>query len=178
MKIDKNLKDTILIRTRSINDERGYLCPITDNIHPELLNRACLVGNSARGIKRGIHYHKKEWKIYSVLTGSAKFISFKIPKEYFDNIDLSGYPVDIAYKHWKEHIKLYGEKNPDALQTFVISSRSPAVLVIPAEHANGWVSLEDNTNIIFLSNLLYEDAKKDDYRFDASVVSENYWNIE
>ena len=75
MRIDKDLKEATLLKINTLSDIRGYLTPLTDSIDTSLLNRMCLVGNSVRGVKRGIHYHKKEWKIYSVVTGSAKFIS-------------------------------------------------------------------------------------------------------
>ena len=163
-KINKYLKDSTLYSAPLIHDQRGFLSPLTDDINPDLINRVCFVGNFGRGVKRGIHYHKKEWKIYSVLTGAAKFLSLKIPENIIDENN-------------KEVIKNYLEKNPQSIKSFVLSSRSPEVLVIPSWHANGWISLEDNTNVIFASNLEFKDAKLDDYRFGSDLVSEKYWEM-
>lgn len=162
-KIEKDLTSPILLKTFIMNDERGYLMPLMDSINPELVNRACVVGNFGNGVKRGIHYHKKEWKIYSVVTGAAKFISVKIPENLVDNGNES-------------LIKEYLLHNPDNIKSYIISSRVPGILVIPAWHANGWINLEENTNVIFLSNLSFEEARDDDYRFSSSLISEEWWD--
>ena len=177
MKINEDLKDAALLKLNSISDERGYLTPVTDDIDPSLLRRTCIVGNFGRGVQRGLHYHRKEWKLYSVVTGAAKFISVKFPVENFDSLDFSGFPVDVAELQFSQQIEKYINKNPSALKTYVISARSPALFVIPAGHANGWVSLEENTNIIFSSNLTYGEAKDDDYRFSPSLIKEDHWKI-
>ena len=178
MTIEPDLEEAVFVRLKSISDERGYLTPVTDSISPSLMKRACIVGNNDRLVKRGIHYHKKEWKIYSVVTGAAKFISLRYPAELFDSLDFSGYPLDVAELQFKKEIDRYVQRNPESIKTCVISARSPGVFVIPAEHANGWVSLEKDTNIIFLSNLTYEEAVSDDYRFPPDFLGEACWGLD
>jgi|18_taG_2_1085343.scaffolds.fasta_scaffold04076_5 dTDP-4-dehydrorhamnose 3,5-epimerase-like enzyme len=163
-KINKDLKETKLINTLVLNDQRGFLSPLTDDIDPDLINRACFVGDYGRGVIRGVHYHKKEWKIYTVLTGAAKFLSVDIPEDLVDNND------ELA-------IKEFLKANPSYISSYVLSYRSPKVLVIPPYRANGWMSLEENTNIIFLSNLTYKEALADDYRYHHSIVSQKYWEV-
>jgi len=163
-KINKDLKETKLINTLVLNDQRGFLSPLTDDIDPDLINRACFVGDYGRGVIRGVHYHKKEWKIYTVLTGAAKFLSVDIPEDLVDNND------ELA-------IKEFLKANPSSISSYVLSYRSPKILVIPPYHANGWMSLEENTNIIFLSNLTYKEALSDDYRYRHSIVSSKYWEL-
>ena len=177
MKINENLKEATLLKLKSISDERGYLTPVTDDVDPKLLSRTCIVGNFGRGVKRGLHYHRKEWKFYSVVSGAAKFISVRFPVNSFDSLDFSGFPIEVAESQFSDQIEEYINKNPSALKTCIISARSPALFAVPCGHANGWISLEENTNIIFLSNLSYNEAKKDDYRFSPSLIKEDHWKI-
>ena len=162
--IDKDLNKPVLLKVPAISDVRGHLLPFSDFIDPNLINRVCAVGNFGKGVIRGIHYHKKEWKIYSVITGAAKFLSVDIPEELVD-------------KGSEFEIKNYLEENPENIKSYVLSERSPGVLVIPSWYANGWISLADNTNVIFMSNLSFEDAKDDDYRFNPFVVSPDRWSV-
>mgnify|MGYP001193459474 CR=1 FL=1 len=177
MKINSDLQEATVLKSNTLSDVRGYLTPLTDEIETSLINRVCLVGNFARGVKRGIHYHEKEWKIYSVVTGAAKFISLKLSPTFWKENDFSGMPVELAEQQLARSIEEQIERDSSIIKTTVISARSPAVFVIPNEHANGWISLEENTNIVFLSNLAFEEAKEDDYRFSPQIVSDSYWRI-
>ena len=40
------------------------------------------------------------------------------------------------------------------------------MLAVPPEHYNGWVSLEDDTVLIGLSDKTLDETLKDDYRID------------
>tara|TARA_B100000427_G_C15309905_1_gene507822 strand:+ start:195 stop:695 length:501 start_codon:yes stop_codon:yes gene_type:complete len=163
-KINKDFKETKLVNTLVLNDQRGFLSPLTDDIDPSLINRVCFVGDYGKGIIRGVHYHKKEWKIYAVLTGAAKFLSVDIPENLVDDND------ELA-------IREFLKTSPKSVSSYVLSYRSPKILVIPPYRANGWMSLEDNTNVIFLSNLTYKEALSDDYRYHHSIVSQKYWEV-
>ena len=163
-KINEDLKEATLLDTLVLNDKRGFLSPLTDDIDPNLINRVCFVGDYGRGVVRGVHYHKKEWKIYAVLTGAAKFLSVEIPENLVDEND-------------EQAIKSFLKNNLNSVKGYVLSYRAPKILVIPPYRANGWISLEENTNIIFLSNLSYNEAKKDDYRFSPSLIKEDHWKI-
>ena len=143
-KINSSIIQPIKISSVCISDERGFLTPLTDDIDPSLINRACFVGNFDRGVKRGIHYHKKEWKIYAVLTGAAKFLVVDIPLKMIDIFQSTKDDFIV-----RSHLK----RNRKSIKTFVISERYPSILVIPPWYANGWISLEQGTNIVFLSNL-------------------------
>lgn len=163
-KINKDLKETKLVNTLVLNDQRGFLSPLTDDIDPSLINRVCFVGDYGPGVIRGVHYHKKEWKIYAVLTGAAKFLSVDIPEYLVDDSNELG-------------IKEFLKANPSSVSSYVLSYRSPKILVIPPYRANGWMSLEENTNVIFLSNLTYKEALSDDYRYHHSIVSPKHWEV-
>jgi len=167
-KINNSLNHPVKISSISIPDERGFLMPLTDDIDPSLINRACFVGNFDRGVKRGIHYHKKEWKIYAVLTGAAKFVVVNIPLNLVDKYQIT--KDDFL-------VRKYLENNENSVKTFVISERYPSILIIPPWYANGWISLEQNTNVVFLSNLSFDQAISDDYRFNTDIVSKKYWSM-
>jgi len=53
-----------------------------------------------------------------------------------------------------------------------LTSEKPQVLWIPPNHANGFMSLEENTIIMFFSTSSLEDSKGDDIRFPYDK-----WNI-
>jgi dTDP-4-dehydrorhamnose 3,5-epimerase-like enzyme len=164
MKINIEIKEPIIINVQSISDDRGLLVPFTDEIDHSLFHRCYYVENYGRGVIRGLHYHKEEVKVFSIASGAAKFITFKLPEVLADKND----PLEISK---------YARENPGSIRTWVISNRHHAVLYIPAYYANGWVSLEDHSVLIGLSNLRFEKAKNDDLRIDPYVVGENYWKV-
>ena len=53
-----------------------------------------------------------------------------------------------------------------------LTSEKPQVLWIPPNHANGFMSLEENTIIMFFSTSSLEESKGDDIRFPYDK-----WNI-
>jgi dTDP-4-dehydrorhamnose 3,5-epimerase-like enzyme len=66
-------------------DDRGVFAPVIDglgNIEPAAGNikRIYYVYNESRGTVRGFHYHKKEWKFFVIVQGSAKFVILKPDK--------------------------------------------------------------------------------------------------
>jgi len=162
-KIDKNITKPQLIKVSSISDDRGYLIPFTDYIDHDLFHRCYVVGNYGKKVIRGLHYHKEEIKIFTIVSGAAKFVTTKLPEELADRND-------------SLEISEYLKSHPEAVETFVLSSRHQGVLAIPAYYANGWISLEDNTILVSLSNLRFERAKHDDIRIDPCIVSD-LWEV-
>lgn len=164
MKINFEVKEPILINVQSISDDRGLLIPFTDDIDEKLFHRCYYVEDYGKGVIRGLHYHKEEVKIFTIVSGSAKFITLKLPEEKANRNNL-------------EEIGKYAIENPDSIKTWVISNRHHAVLFIPAFYANGWISLEEHSVLIGLSNLRFEKAKNDDIRIDPFVIGEDYWKV-
>ncbi|GAB4379220.1 MAG: hypothetical protein Kow0042_28380 [Calditrichia bacterium] len=163
-KINTELKEPVFLKIQSISDDRGFLLPVTDDIEESLIRRSYIVEDYGRGVIRGLHYHKKEFKIFTIVSGAGKFITFNLPEALADRND-------------REEIKKFAEKNPQSIRTFVMSSRHHGVLIIPPLYANGWISLEDHTILASLSNLIYEEAKDDDIRIDPMVIGEDYWRV-
>lgn len=164
MKINSSITEPVLLKIQSISDDRGLLIPFTDDVDHDLFHRAYIVENYGRGVIRGLHYHKQEIKVFTIGSGAAKFVTLKLP-------------VEIADRNSDKEIQDYLDKNPDAVKTWVLSSRHHGVLVIPAFYANGWISLEDHSVLFSLSNLRYEKAMKDDIRINPMVIGEKYWQV-
>lgn len=163
-KIHGNLKEPLLLKIQSISDDRGLLIPFTDDIDHSLFRRCYRVENYGRGIIRGLHYHMKEIKIFTIVSGAGKFITLEIPS-------------DLAIENDYNKISDFARQHPNNIKSFILSSRHHGVLFIPAGFANGWVSLEDHTILVALSNLRYEDAKNDDIRIDPFVIDKRNWEV-
>jgi len=163
-KINSTINEPKFIVTPTISDDRGLLIPLTDYIDKELINRSYIVENYGRGVIRGLHYHLKEFKIFTIVSGAGKFITFELSPE-------------MAKRNNQKEIKQFAQEHPESIKTFVLSSRHRGVLVIPPLYANGWISLEDNTILVSLSNLIFEEAKEDDIRIDPLIIGEDYWRV-
>lgn len=59
-----------------------------------------------------------------------------------------------------------------------LDSKSPRLVLIPAGYANGIMSLEKNTSVLFLSDKTLEQSKKDDYRFSPGYWGKEVWQTE
>ena len=60
----------------------------------------------------------------------------------------------------------------------VLSSKSPSVYFIPPKFANGIMSLEKNTQVIFFSDKTVKQSEKDDYRFPEDYWGKEVWKSE
>jgi dTDP-4-dehydrorhamnose 3,5-epimerase-like enzyme len=96
---------------------------------------------------RAWHAHRREAKYVTVLQGAA----------------LVG---TVAIDDWQNP-----SKNLE-VQRFVLSSKNPSILFIPSGYANGFMSLTEDTKLMFLSTSTLEESKGDDVRYDA-----RYWDI-
>ena len=89
-----------------------------------------------------------------------------------------GRDVIRGFHYHKKEIKLFNivrgsakficinPDDPSKIFTFVLSERTPAILIIPPGYANGWMSLDDNTLLIGMSNATLEESIDDDIRYD------------
>ncbi len=53
---------------------------------------------------------------------------------------------------------------------YVLSAKKPTVLFIPNGHANGFMTLTEDTKLMFFSTATLEESVGDDFRYDA-----DYW---
>lgn len=131
-------------RPQSVNlechsDDRGYLVPLTnelENVVPEKIKRVYVVGNFGKGTIRGLHFHKKEVKVFYIVRGAAKFVAIS------------------------------PESPEKDMHVCALSDKKPALFIIPPGYANGWISLADDTLLVGLSTSTFEESVKDDIRYD------------
>jgi dTDP-4-dehydrorhamnose 3,5-epimerase-like enzyme len=119
------------------------------------IKRAYVVGNFSKGTIRGFHGHMKEHKWFFVARGSVKFVVVK-------------HKVDEGVKN--------SEELKNKLQTFILSDKNPSILAVPPGCYNGWVSLEDGTLLIGMSDSTLAETLKDDYRADPYVFGD-VWSV-
>ncbi len=111
------------------------------------VKRFYVVTNHQRGRVRAWHAHREEAKFCYVVQGAV-----------------------ICGAVWIDN---WDSPNRDSIvHRFVLSAHRPAVLYIPPGYANGFMSLEENTTIIFYSTATLDQSAKDDVRYDA-----RYWDI-
>ena len=125
-------------------DDRGCLRFVND-FNFDNVKRFYQVENHRRGFIRAWHGHKNEGKYVWVASGSALVgvVPLEAPLGDMTNV-----------------------------KKFVLSDKKPSILWIPAGNYNGFMSLEENTKIIFFSTSTLDESKNDDIRqaYDA-------WNI-
>lgn len=125
-------------------DDRGTVSFVND-FDFDGVKRFYMVENHRQGFVRAWHAHKNEAKYVMVVKGSALIGAVKIDDWDNPSKDLK-------------------------INRYVLSEKSPAVLYIPAGFANGFMSLTEDTKIIFFSTSELKDSLDDDVRYDA-----HYW---
>ena len=126
-------------------DDRGQLS-FVNNFNFANVKRFYMVENHSSKFIRAWHGHKNEGKYVFAPEGAALVAAVKI-----DN--------------W-----LNPSKNLP-ISKHILSSNKPQILFIPAGYANGFMTLSQNSKLIFFSTSTLEESKGDDYRFDSK-----YWN--
>jgi len=125
-------------------DDRGSVRFVND-FNFEGVKRFYQVQNHRRGFIRAWHGHNNEGKYVYVTSGSAL---------------VAAVSMDAA------------EGDISAVSKYVLSDVSPKILYIPAGHFNGFMSLEENTRIIFFSTSTLAESAGDDIR-----KAYDCWNI-
>jgi len=111
--------------------------------------RVYICDNFQKGTIRGFHYHKYEQKIFICLKGAVKFVL--LPQNMMNSVI------------W----------NPEI---FILSADMNKALYIPADYANAWQSLTDNTVLLGISDKTVKESKKDDIRIDP-MIKPAYWEV-
>ena len=85
-----------------------------------------------------------------------------------------GHKKEGKYVYVSSGSALIGVVNMESneISKFVLSSKSPKILWIPAGNYNGFKSLEENTSILFFSTTTLDESIGDDIRKDFDE-----WNI-
>ena len=127
-------------------DDRGETVFVNE-FNFEGVKRFYMVSNHKAGFVRAWHAHRREAKYITAVSGEAIVGAVKIDD-------------------WEKPSK-------DLLvERYVISSKKPQVLYIPAGYANGFMSLTSDLKLMFFSTSKLEESAEDDIRYDA-----RYWDI-
>ncbi|MFX1487291.1 MAG: dTDP-4-dehydrorhamnose 3,5-epimerase family protein [Promethearchaeota archaeon] len=133
------IKDVEFIPLEVHIDDRGYLIEIIRSTDPHLkkFGQVYVVGNFVSGIIRAFHKHTELWDYFFISHGAAKFILVDDRKE------------SPTYKE---------------INTFIISEKNPSLLIVPPDVYHGWMSLEDDTQLISTASEVYRREKPDEVR--------------
>ena len=144
-----------LFDTQVFVDDRGHFRNI-----PFILSEFNFVGkriyicdNFQKGTVRGYHYHKNEAKVFICLKGGIKFVL--LPDDMM---------IKMTSNAWKPEI-------------FTLSGTIPKALYVPANYANAWQTLTDDTIMIGVSNATVKQSMKDDKRLDPMLYRPEYWEV-
>lgn len=127
-------------------DDRGQVSFVND-FDFKGIKRFYIVSNHKAGFVRAWHAHKEEAKCILVLRGAA--IVGAVAIDNFNN------PSKKAKVH-----------------SYVLSEKNPRIFYIPAGYANGFMSLTDDTQLIFFSTATLKESQNDDFRYDS-----RFWDI-
>jgi dTDP-4-dehydrorhamnose 3,5-epimerase-like enzyme len=133
------IKDVKLVDLVPRIDDRGYLIEIlrASDEHFTKFGQIYLVGDMTRNTIRAFHIHKLLWDWFFVTHGSAKF----------------------AFVDDRKDSPTYKEIN-----TFVITERKSQLLVVPPGVYHGWMSLEDDTQMVSTASEVYNRENPDEER--------------
>lgn len=134
-------------------DDRGSLKFIND-FNFQDVKRFYQVQNHSRNFIRAWHGHVKEAKYVYVVKGSILVGAVPMPSD-------------------TEKTNFDPKTEP---KRFVLSSDKPSVLYIPANYANGFMTLTEDSIVQFFSTSTLEESKGDDIRFPYDKW--NIWNVE
>ena len=143
-KMEKNIPQ--LIEGGLAVDDRGVVGFVNDFDFVGV-KRFYTVSNHKAGFIRAWHAHRHETKYVTVLQGAAIVGAVEIDD-------------------WEQPTK------DGKVYRYILSSRKPSVVYIPAGYANGFMSLTEDTILIYYSTATFEESCKDDVRYDA-----RYWDI-
>ncbi|KPK40743.1 MAG: hypothetical protein AMJ78_06905 [Omnitrophica WOR_2 bacterium SM23_29] len=132
-------------------DDRGYLIEIlrSSDEHFTKFGQVYLVGNFSKGTIRAFHKHNILWDWFFISHGAAKFILVDDRKE---------------------------SKTYKQMDTFVVSSRNPSLIVVPPGVYHGWMSLEDDTQLISTASEVYNREKPDEMRISPDSFGD-IWQV-
>ena len=137
-------------------DDRGYLIEIARSLGSEgshaviqQFGQAYLVGDMKAGTVRAFHKHHELWDWFFISHGSAKFV-------------LSDDRQDSA---------TYGE-----LAVIVSGERNPSLIVVPPGVYHGWMSLEDDTQMVSIASHPYQRTQPDEVRIPPDSFGD-VWTV-
>jgi len=138
----KKIEGVELVPLKVNVDDRGYLMVLgsvgrPDTFNVPVIREVYFVGDFGKGVIRAFHKHDVLIDYFFIGHGAAKFVLVDDRKD------------SPTYKE---------------INTYIISARNQSILVVPAGVYHGWMSLEDDTQMVSLANVVYNRDKPDEYR--------------
>ena len=150
------IQDARVIPLHSRVDDRGYLVEIArcaDDPEPHgvvhQFGQVYLVGNPARYTIRAFHKHERLWDWFFISSGSAKFV----------------------LKDDRPASPTYGE-----MMTIIAGERNTCLIVVPPGVYHGWMSLEDDTQMISTASEVYNREDPDEVRIPPDAFGD-IWTV-
>jgi dTDP-4-dehydrorhamnose 3,5-epimerase len=147
------------VKTIDLNtseDDRGYLIEIardSQDTEPHgvvhQFGQVYLVADPVRGTIRAFHKHNELWDWFFISHGSAKFV----------------------LKDDRPESATRGE-----MMTIISSARKPRLVVVPPGVFHGWMSLEDDTQMISIASHVYNREKPDETRIPPDAFGD-VWTV-
>lgn len=139
------------VELKAYVDDRGYLIEIlrASDEHFTKFGQVYLVGNFSKGTIRAFHKHNILWDWFFISHGAAKFILVDDRKE---------------------------SKTYKQMDIFVVSSRNPSLIVVPPGVYHGWMSLEDDTQLISTASEVYNRKEPDEIRISPDTFGD-IWQV-
>ena len=69
-----------------------------------------------------------------------------------------------------------GKHTPEALETYILSERKPALLVVPPGIWHGWMALEDETIVLATGSEIYDQDEPDEVRVSPDLFGD-VWTV-
>jgi len=156
-------------KPKFFHDDRGTFCDITSGKTNFNIKRVYVCENFKKGTIRGFHYHEKEEKLFYVPRGAVKFIIIKCDIIQAKAMSRDVYPTSDLYEQ---------VNNPEIFQTFILSDKMHNGLYIPANYANAWMTLTDDTILVGCSSSTLEESVDDDIRFSPDKpIFKELWKV-
>jgi dTDP-4-dehydrorhamnose 3,5-epimerase len=150
------IKDVKVIDLVAHMDDRGYLievarCTGGDEPHAVVhkFGQVYLVGDMVRGTIRAFHKHNELWDWFFISHGSAKFV----------------------LRDDREDSPTHGE-----MMTIIVGERRPRLVVVPPGVYHGWMSLEDDTQMISTASHTYNQEQPDEVRIPPDSYGD-VWTV-
>lgn len=133
-------------------DDRGYLMEVLREYDRFFTKFGYLymAGDNVKGIVRAFHKHLKMWEWFYCSHGSARYVLYDSREE---------------------------SASFEKMNSIVMGQWNPCVLVVPPGVFHGWVSLEDDTQIIAVGSEPYNPKALDEVRVPASSFGVK-WEVE
>tara|TARA_A100001037_G_C14627243_1_gene404250 strand:+ start:74 stop:535 length:462 start_codon:yes stop_codon:yes gene_type:complete len=127
-------------------DDRGVV-GFVNQFDFSKIKRFYTVSNHRQNFIRAWHAHKHEAKYVFVSAGAAKFGLVQVDDWESPSRDLT-------------------------IDQFVLTSMKPTILFVPPGYAHGYMTLTNDTNVMFFSTSTLEESMSDDIRY-----SSRYWDV-